>query len=107
MLFEALKSKQELATYMVTQMCFDPRLLLHWLQAMRDQGITLPVWLGLPGVMSRVKLLQTALRIGVGESTRFARKHSSLAGQFLRSASYTPDALVLDLSVGVRTPGWG
>jgi methylenetetrahydrofolate reductase (NADPH) len=47
------------------------------------------------------------LRIGVGESTRFARKHSSLAGQFLRSASYTPDALVLDLSVGCEDPRLG
>ena len=58
-LLEALRSKQELATYMVTQMCFDPAVLLGWLKGMRSRGITLPAWLGLPGVMNRMKLLQT------------------------------------------------
>ena len=101
-LFAALKSKQELATYMVTQMCFDPARLLHWLKAMREQGITLPAWLGLPGVMNRMKLLQTALRIGVGESARFARNQPSLAGKVLRSTNYSPDQLVFDLAAGIE-----
>lgn len=103
-LLEALRSKQELATYMVTQMCFDPAVLLGWLKAMRSRGITLPAWLGLPGVMNRMKLLQTSLRIGVGESARFARKQSSLAGKLLRSANYSPDELVYDLAQGVENP---
>ncbi len=106
-LLEALKSKQELATYMVTQMCFDPDRLLQWLKAMRGLGVTLPAWLGLPGVMNRIKLLQTALRIGVGESARFARKQPSLAGQVLRSKNYSPDQLVFDLAAGIEDRGLG
>ncbi|MDH4041090.1 MAG: methylenetetrahydrofolate reductase [Gammaproteobacteria bacterium] len=106
-LLEALRSKQELATYMVTQMCFDPAVLLGWLKAMRSRGITLPAWLGLPGVMNRMKLLQTSLRIGVGESARFARKQSSLAGRLLRSANYSPDDLVAGLAPGMEDADLG
>ncbi len=106
-LLEALRSKQELATYMVTQMCFDPAVLLSWLQSMRTLGITLPAWLGLPGVMNRMKLLQTSLRIGVGESARFARKQSSLSGRLLRSANYCPDDLVAGLAPGMEDTDLG
>ena len=103
-LFDELQAKQELATYMVTQMCFDPAALLRWLQSMRERGITLPAWLGLPGVMNRTKLLKTALRIGVGESTRFARTQSRLAGHLLRSADYTPDELLFQLEAEIANP---
>ena len=97
-LLEALRAKQEIATYMVTQICFDAVVLTRWLDTVRNQGITLPVWIGLPGVMNRMKLFKTSLRIGVGESARFARKQSSLAGRLLRSNNYRPDSLVLELA---------
>lgn len=100
-LFDSLQAKQDLATYMVTQMCFDSAALLRWLQSMRERGISLPAWLGLPGVMNRSKLLQTALRIGVGESARFARKQLSLTGHLLRSAHYQPDELMFELEPGI------
>jgi methylenetetrahydrofolate reductase (NADPH) len=45
-----------------------------------------------------MKLFKTSLRIGVGESARFARKQSSLAGRLLRSNNYRPDSLVLELA---------
>jgi len=104
-LFTALQEKQELATYMVTQMCFDAAVLTTWLQAMRERGITLPAWIGLPGVMNRMQLFKTSLRIGVGESARFARKQTTLAGKLLRSSNYRPDDLVSALAPAVRNPG--
>jgi methylenetetrahydrofolate reductase (NADPH) len=106
-LLETLRDKQELATYMVTQMCFDATLIEKWLQSVRGHGITMPVWVGLPGVMNRMKLFKTSLRIGVGESARFARKQTSVASTLLRSANYRPDELVLDLESGIEAPGLG
>ena len=97
-LFDALVAKQELATYFVTQMCFDPVVLVRWLLQLRSRGISLPCWIGLPGVMNRMKLFKTSLRIGVGESARFARKQTTLAGRLLRSANYRPDDLVHQLA---------
>jgi methylenetetrahydrofolate reductase (NADH) len=103
-LLEALKAKQEFATYMVTQMCFDSSTLVGWLRAMRQQGITLRAWLGLPGVMDRMKLFKTSLRIGVGQSARFARKQSGLAGKLLRSSKYSPDELVFAMADDIEDP---
>ena len=103
-LFTALLEKQELATYMVTQMCFDADVSADWLRSMRARGIRLPAWIGLPGVMNRMKLFRTSLRIGVGESARFARKQSRLAGELLRNSVYTPDQLVLALEPQLDDP---
>ena len=85
LLFEALAAKQGIATHMVTQMCFDMPVLVKWLSEMRDRGITTPVWIGLPGVMDRMRLFKTSLRIGVGQSAKYAKKQKGLIGMFLRS----------------------
>jgi methylenetetrahydrofolate reductase (NADPH) len=103
-LFTALLEKQEIATYMVTQMCFDAKVSAGWLRSMRARGIHLPAWIGLPGVMNRMKLFRTSLRIGVGESARFARRQTRLAGELLRSSVYTPDQLVLELEPQLVDP---
>ena len=101
-LYQCLRDKQELANYLVTQMCFDPRVLVDWLTRVREQGIHLPAWIGLPGVMNRMKLFRTSLRIGVGESARFARQQGGLAGRLLRSSNYSPDEIVDGLAPAIR-----
>jgi methylenetetrahydrofolate reductase (NADPH) len=97
-LLNVLRDKQAFATYIVTQMCFDADVLAHWVRMIRTEGIELPVWIGLPGVLNRARLLQTSLRIGVGDSVRFARKQMKLAGQLVRSSTYRPDDLVFALA---------
>lgn len=106
-LLDSLCAKQELATYMVTQMCFDATAIGGWLKTTRANGITLPAWIGLPGVMNRAKLFRTSLRIGVGESARFARKQSKLAGKLLRSPDYRPDGLVQGLHAEIEDIAMG
>jgi methylenetetrahydrofolate reductase (NADPH) len=103
-LFDSLLAKQEFANYLVTQMCFDAGKVIIWLQQMRGRGIEMPAWIGLPGVMDRMKLFKTSLRIGVGESARFARKQTSLAGKLLRSSHFQPDELVHNLVPGIEDP---
>ena len=98
---EALEAKQGIATHVVTQMCCDRPGLLEWLGEMRDRGITTPVWIGLPGVMDRMKLFKTSLRIGVGQSAKYARKQKGLAGMLLRSPTYKPDSLLKELNSAI------
>ena len=93
LLFE-LERKQPLATYMVTQMCFDPDRLRNWLADIRARGINLPVWLGIPGVSDRAALLRTSLRIGVGDSLRFLKRKSDVVARLMRSSTYTPAKLL-------------
>ena len=95
---EALHMKKELADYIVTQMCFDADILGEWLVRINQQGIRLPVWVGLPGAFERGRLLKTSLRIGVGDSMRFLRKKSQVAAELMRSSIYNPDKLVKSIS---------
>jgi len=95
---DALLAKQEFASYMVTQMCFDAFTIVDWLRRAREQGVSLQAWLGLPGVAERSRLLATSLRIGVGDSTRFLAKQPKVAAELLKHKVYRPDALLAGLS---------
>ena len=97
-LFEQLLKKQEVSNYMVTQMCFDADVLAAWLHDVREQGITLPAWIGLPGVSDRNSLMTTSLRIGVGNSVRYLKNHGKIAMRLLKSKSYRPDKLLTELA---------
>ena len=97
-LMDALEEKKDLADFIVTQMCFDANILSEWLVQINKQGINLPVWVGLPGVIERGRLLRTSLRIGVGDSLRFLRKKSQVATELMKSSIYNPDKLVRDIS---------
>jgi methylenetetrahydrofolate reductase (NADPH) len=97
-LLEFLEDKQPLAAYMVTQMCFDPEVIVRWLSEMRELGIRLPVKIGIPGVAARIKLLQIAVKIGVGQSARFLKTHLRLVGEMAKPGGYSPDELLLGLA---------
>jgi methylenetetrahydrofolate reductase (NADPH) len=74
----ALRDKSRLADYVVTQMCFDPEALHAWIVRQREQGMELPVVIGMPGRVARRKLLTMSARIGVGPSLDFLRKQKGL-----------------------------
>ena len=97
-LLEQLPEKQKFANYLVTQMCFDVNALTSWFREIRNLGVTLPAWIGLPGVSDRSTLIKTSLRIGVGDSIRYLKNRGRIAAALLRSASYRPDDLLLDLA---------
>lgn len=71
---KALKDKQELATqtgaemYIVTQMCFAPSAISSWIQRIREEGINLPVLVGVPGPIDINRLAAYSGICGVGES---------------------------------------
>ena len=97
-LMEALEEKKDLADFIVTQMCFDAEILNDWMNQIQKKGIELPVWVGLPCVIERGRLLKTSLRIGVGDSLRFLRKKSQVATELMKSSIYNPDDLVRDIT---------
>jgi methylenetetrahydrofolate reductase (NADPH) len=97
-LAEAMEKKAPYATYLTTQLCYDPEAVTRWIEAVRDRGIDLPVEVGIPGVMKYQRLLNISQKVGVGDSIRFLRKTSGIVG-FVRQlvgsrGKYTPDALV-------------
>ncbi len=97
-LLRALLDKQPHATYMVTQMCFDPEAVVAWLARVRRSGVRLPLYVGVPGAIRRARLVQVAVRVGVGESLRYLDRHGSLAGPLLARSRFRPDGFLARLS---------
>ena len=93
-LAQALHDKQPYASSMTTQMCFDQEKIGQWLKDTRNDGITLPVVFGIPGVADRLKLITISARIGVGQSARFLSKNSSLVTKFIKPGGYSPAELL-------------
>ena len=96
-LADVLQKKSALADYVTTQLCFDPEAVLAWLRETRERGVTLPVLVGLPGVVDRRRLLEMSMRIGVGPSLSFLRKQRGLRN-LLGPSRVTPDRVYDGLS---------
>ena len=103
-LHEALHAKQALLAeagidgYCSTQMCFDPATIRRWLTAERAGGMTLPVHLGLAGVIDRTKLLTMGARLGIGQSLSYLRKNRKAITSMMTATSYNPNDLLVPLA---------
>ena len=103
-LHAALHGKQELLAeaglrgYCSTQMCFDPQRIAGWLGNQRDEGLTLPVHLGIAGIVDRAKLLRMGGRLGIGPSLRYLRKNRAAITKMMTKLSYDPNDLLDALS---------
>jgi methylenetetrahydrofolate reductase (NADPH) len=105
-LLEALHAKARFATYMTTQLCFDPKAIESWLAERRAEEITLPVRIGVPGVAAIPKLLEISARIGVRDAGRFIRKNTRFVGELLASGGlYRPTRLLEQLAPLIADPG--
>ena len=92
----AMFEKEPMATYIVSQICFDPATIAWWVRAVRGRGTTLPIWIGVPGIVHNAKLLRISMKIGLGESARFLRGHRSWLRP-LMTRTFSPDPLMRKL----------
>jgi len=98
-LLAALRDKAPYASYMTTQLCFDPGAIATWLAARRQEGIALPVHVGVPGVAEPHKLLAISARIGVADTHRYLSKNTRFVARLIRSGGfYRPTGLVEGLA---------
>jgi len=109
-LAESMARKEPYATYIVTQLCYDPEAVLSWVREIRDRGVRLPVEVGIPGVMNYQRLLQISRKVGVGDSVKFLRKTTgvlSFVRQLVGSrGKYRPDGLVDGLGPHADDPDY-
>ena len=101
----AMFDKAPYATHIVSQICYDPAVIAGWIRAVRARGVTLPIYLGIPGAVDRAKLVRISMRVGLGDSVRYLRKQSGVVGRLL--AGYTPDELVRGLADTITDPSNG
>ncbi len=101
---EAMYAKEPMATYIVSQICFDAGTTATWVKRVRDRGTHLPIWIGVPGAVDKRKLMRTSLRIGLGQSARFLRGQRGLLRRFLSPRRYTPTDLLEQLAPTFADP---
>jgi methylenetetrahydrofolate reductase (NADPH) len=106
-IMQSMLDKRDHATYVVSNLCFDPEAIRRWVQRLRSSGVTLPVRIGLPGPVERAKLLAVATRIGVGESARFLTKNVSLFARIAFPGGYRPERLLERLAPTLDDPNSG
>jgi methylenetetrahydrofolate reductase (NADPH) len=108
---EAMARKEPYATYIVTQICYNPDAVIDWVETIRARGVELPVEVGIPGVMKYQRLLSISQKVGVGDSIGFLRKTTGVV-DFVRQligsrGKYTPDKLIDGLAPYVGDPDYG
>ncbi|PSQ07895.1 methylenetetrahydrofolate reductase [Halobacteriales archaeon QS_6_71_20] len=109
-LAEAMAQKAPYATYIVTQICYDPDAVIEWVEDVRDRGVDLPVEVGIPGVMNYKRLMGISQKVGVGDSVKFLKKTTGVLGfvkQLVGSrGNYEPNELVDGLAPHVDDPAY-
>ncbi|MDX3452943.1 methylenetetrahydrofolate reductase [Streptomyces sp. ME02-8801-2C] len=104
---QAMWDKREHATYIVSNLCFDARVLGEWVARVRRRDVSLPVYVGVAGPVQRAKLLSMATKIGVGESTRFLTRHPLWFLRFAAPGGYSPERLLSRAEGALTAPGAG
>ncbi len=104
-LLQALRDKAAFASYMTTQLCFDPVAIRVFIAGRRADGITLPVKIGIPGVAEIPKLLSISARIGVKDTSRFLSKNVRFVSELVTSGGiYRPTGLLEKLAPLLADP---
>jgi len=80
-----------------TQMCFDASRIRSWILDVRAAGLTMPIDLGVPGVVDRARLMSMGVRLGVGASLRYVRKNRAVL-KLVGPGGYDPTELVAELA---------
>ncbi len=89
----AMFAKSEMATDIISQLCFEPETIDGWIKNVRARGTHLPIWIGMPGCVDYAKLARITMKIGMGESTRFLRHNRSVLGRVL-TRQFKPSKLL-------------
>jgi methylenetetrahydrofolate reductase (NADPH) len=100
----ALERKAPHASHIITQLCFHPSTTTAWARQVKLRGVDLPIRIGLPGAVTRQKLVRISAGLGLGQSARFLLKQHSMFWRFFLPHGYRPDKLVERLAPALGRP---
>jgi methylenetetrahydrofolate reductase (NADPH) len=104
MTIQAMYDKAPYATYIISQICFNPEVISEWAGRVWSRGVKLPIRIGMPGYVNRQKLVRISASIGVGESARFLRRQRNWLLKMFLPGGYSPDRLIEGLKPGYADP---
>lgn len=102
---EALRWKQEFAgsfkggMAIVTQFAFEAAPVIAWAERLADQGITLPIHLGVAGPARLQTLIRFAIACGVGPSLKVLQKRAMDVTRLLKP--YAPTGFLSEIAAHV------
>src|SRR5262252_3049429 len=101
---QAMWDKRRHASYIVSNLCFDPATMRRWILRIRARGVTLPLYAGLAGPVERARLLRMAAKAGASESAKFLAGHVEWFLRFGTPGGYNPDRLLSRLAGTLSSP---
>ncbi|HKW58552.1 MAG TPA: methylenetetrahydrofolate reductase [Candidatus Dormibacteraeota bacterium] len=101
---QAMWDKRRVATYIVSNMSFDPETVKRWVERVRRRGVELPIYIGMAGVANPVRLLRVSTKIGVADAARFLRGHPSWVARMFRPGGYEPGRFLGAVMDGIAAP---
>ena len=101
---QAMWDKRRQATYIVSNLCFDVRVVKKWVARVRKRGVPLPIFIGMAGVADPAKLLRVSTRIGIADSARFLRGHTNWLMRLIQPGGYAPDRFATGLMPELARP---
>jgi methylenetetrahydrofolate reductase (NADPH) len=104
MTIQAMYEKAPYATYIISQICFDPEVISDWARRVWLRGVKLPIRVGMPGYVNRQKLVRISASIGLGESARYLNRQRNWLLKLFLPGGYSPDRLIEGLKPGITDP---
>jgi methylenetetrahydrofolate reductase (NADPH) len=101
---QAMWDKRRLATYIVSNLSFDVRVVKKWVARVRKRRVQLPIHIGMAGVTDPAKLLRVSTRIGISDSARFLRGHSNWLMRMIQPGGYEPGKFATALMPELAQP---
>jgi methylenetetrahydrofolate reductase (NADPH) len=101
---QAMFEKAPYATHIISQICFDPEVTVDWAHNVWRRGVKLPIRVGMPGSVSRQKLVRISASIGIGQSARFLKTQRNWLLKMFLPGGYSPDRLIRGLKPGFADP---
>lgn len=101
---QAMWDKRRVATYIVSNLCFNPGTVRRWIGRVRRRKVDMPIFVGMAGVTDPAKLLRVSTRIGIADSARFLRGHSNWVMRMVRPGGYEPGRFLNSLLPDIAIP---
>ncbi|QFU08857.1 hypothetical protein PARPLA_02010 [Rhodobacteraceae bacterium THAF1] len=93
---QAFSERTDAQMAIATQFCFEAQPVIEWAEALRANGIDLPVHIGIAGPGKLQTLIKFAIACGVGPSLRVLQKRAMDVTKLV--LPYTPDDVVNELA---------
>src|SRR5256712_11691484 len=101
---QAMWDKRRIASYIVSNLSFDPATVKRWVERVRRRGVQMPIHIGMAGVADPARLLRLSAKIGVAASARFLRGHPSWLARMFRPGGYDLGRFLVALMPEIAQP---